>query len=61
MTRDPDVDAGRSKTTSFLISDLGTPLPLHISLSRPIGFKTEEKDGFVSALQRRIAGAGVRP
>ncbi|CAG8958941.1 hypothetical protein HYFRA_00012938 [Hymenoscyphus fraxineus] len=46
---------------SFLTSDLGAPLPLHISLSRPIGFLTEEKDGFVTSLERFISTSGIRP
>jgi hypothetical protein len=46
---------------SFLTSDLGAPLPLHISLSRPIGFATEQKDAFVDSLQRVIKSSGIRP
>lgn len=46
---------------SFLTSDLGTPLPLHISLSRPIGFLTEKKDDFVTSLDSVLKVAGVHP
>lgn len=46
---------------SFLTSDLGAPLPLHISLSRPIGFATEQKDAFVDSLKRGINSSGIRP
>ncbi|KAH8679908.1 U6 snRNA phosphodiesterase Usb1 [Tricladium varicosporioides] len=50
-----------TKIHSFLMSDLGAPLPLHISLSRPIGFATEQKDGFVSSLVQAVKSSGIRP
>ncbi|TVY90118.1 U6 snRNA phosphodiesterase, partial [Lachnellula willkommii] len=50
-----------SKLHSFLTSDLGAPLPLHISLSRPIGFGTEQKDDFVTSLETAIKSSGIRP
>jgi len=46
---------------SFLTSDLGAPLPLHVSLSRAIGFATEHKDAFVESLQHGIMASGIRP
>lgn len=46
---------------SLLTSDLAAPLPLHISLSRSIGFATERKDDFVVAVERAIRSSGVRP
>jgi hypothetical protein len=49
------------KIYSFLTSDLGAPLPLHISLSRPIGFATEHKEDFVTSLDRAIKRSGIRP
>jgi hypothetical protein len=49
------------KIHTFLTSDLGAPLPLHISLSRPIGFATEQKENFVTSLDRAIKGSGIRP
>ncbi|KAF4635444.1 hypothetical protein G7Y89_g2654 [Cudoniella acicularis] len=51
----------KPKIHSFLTSDLGAPLPLHISLSRPIGFPTELKDDFVTSLERTIKSSGIRP
>jgi hypothetical protein len=46
---------------SFLHSDLGAPLPLHISLSRPIVFLTEVKDQVVERLEQLIRTRGIRP
>lgn len=52
---------GDAKLHSFLTSDLGAPLPLHISLSRSIGFSTEQKDAFLSSLEHAIKTSGIRP
>ncbi|KAH8813168.1 hypothetical protein F5884DRAFT_787621 [Xylogone sp. PMI_703] len=46
---------------SFLTSDLGAPLPLHISLSRSLGLLTEQKDAFLSSLQNAIKSSRIRP
>ncbi|KAK6504046.1 poly(U)-specific 3'-to-5' RNA exonuclease [Arthrobotrys conoides] len=48
------------KLESFLYSDLGTQLPLHISMSRPIVLKTEERDGFVAELEKGVERSGVQ-
>lgn len=42
-------------------NDLGVPLPLHVSLSRPLALRTEQKDQFAQALKAAISGCGVRP
>ncbi|KAL1882147.1 poly(U)-specific 3'-to-5' RNA exonuclease [Diaporthe australafricana] len=43
----------------FLTSDLGAPLPLHVSLSRPFVLRTDEKDAFFELLVREIARCRV--
>ncbi|KAE9368409.1 hypothetical protein N431DRAFT_381813 [Stipitochalara longipes BDJ] len=59
--KDKTVEGAEYEIHSFLTSDLGVPLPLHISLSRPIGLTTEHKDAFVDSLQRAIDFSGIRP
>lgn len=46
---------------SFLMSDLGVPLPLHISLSRPLSFPTEEKDEFSESVEKALRSSGIGP
>ncbi|KAG0651202.1 U6 snRNA phosphodiesterase [Hyphodiscus hymeniophilus] len=55
------IRADNATVNSSLTSDLGAPLPLHVSLSRPIGFSTEVKDAFVTSLECSIKSSGVRP
>ena len=52
---------GLSLIHSLLTSDLAATMPLHISLSRAIGFATERKDDFVVAAERAIRSSGIRP
>ncbi|KAJ5254243.1 hypothetical protein N7524_011423 [Penicillium chrysogenum] len=44
---------------SLLHSDLGAQLPLHISLSRPVVLRTEQRASFTEALQKAIDDAHV--
>ncbi|KAK1255154.1 hypothetical protein MKX08_009149 [Trichoderma sp. CBMAI-0020] len=47
------------KLHSFMASDLGTPLPLHISLSRPISLSTSNKDQFLDQISSAIITSNV--
>ncbi|KAK3329486.1 U6 snRNA phosphodiesterase Usb1 [Apodospora peruviana] len=53
--------AGTSEITSFLTSDLGAPLPLHISLSRPMALTTADKDEFLEQLVASIRESNISP
>ncbi|PNP44649.1 hypothetical protein TGAMA5MH_03456 [Trichoderma gamsii] len=47
------------KLHSFITSDLGTPLPLHISLSRPISLTTANKDQFLDQISSAVNTSSV--
>ncbi|KAI9811350.1 MAG: poly(U)-specific 3'-to-5' RNA exonuclease [Pycnora praestabilis] len=59
------LEEGRSQdepsTQSLLNSDLGTQLPLHISLSRPVTLVTEQRQPFIDLLEEKVSRSGVRP
>ncbi|KAJ5367066.1 hypothetical protein N7541_001007 [Penicillium brevicompactum] len=46
---------------SLLHSDLGAQLPLHISLSRPVVLRTEQRASFTEKLQNSIRQSHVSP
>lgn len=45
---------------SLLQNELGVALPLHVSLSRPLVLKTEQKDEFLPTLIKAVNSCGVR-
>jgi hypothetical protein len=51
----------KARLSSFLVSDLGNPQPLHISLSRPFVLSTAEKDEFLGKITHAIEGCRVAP
>lgn len=54
------LEHGSKGVHSLLQNDLGVQLPLHVSLSRPMALKTEQKDSFFPQLRSAIAATGVR-
>ncbi|KAH7313568.1 hypothetical protein B0I35DRAFT_275743 [Stachybotrys elegans] len=50
-----------AKLHTFLTSDLGAPLPLHISLSRPMSLTTNDKDKFFDKLTDAITTTSTTP
>ncbi|KAF4459343.1 snrna phosphodiesterase [Fusarium albosuccineum] len=53
--------SGEIELRNFLTSDLGSPLPLHISLSRPLSLTTGNKDEFLDKVTQSFNGSGIAP
>lgn len=45
---------------SLLRSDLGAQLPLHISLSRPVVLRTEQRQSFLETFKSAIKDSNIR-
>lgn len=56
-----DVVNGEVKLHSLLANDLDVPLPLHISLSRPLSLRTADKDDFLDRITSQIRSSRVGP
>nr|POF26021.1 u6 snrna phosphodiesterase [Quercus suber] len=54
-----DIAEDGTTVHSLLENELNVPLPLHISLSRPMSLQTGDKDVFVSSVRAAIASSGV--
>lgn len=50
-----------TELNGFLTSDLGAPLPLHVSLSRPFVLSTAEKDEFLEQVTERVRRTRIPP
>jgi hypothetical protein len=50
--------SAKDDVRSLLQNDLGVALPLHISLSRPLVLRTEQKDDFFFSLKDAISSSG---
>ncbi|KAI5293885.1 poly(U)-specific 3'-to-5' RNA exonuclease [Ascosphaera acerosa] len=62
MTRAaPGAAAAPIELRSCVVNELGTRVPLHISLSRTLVLDTRVKDAFAATLRRRVASGGVKP
>ncbi|KAJ6096975.1 hypothetical protein N7486_007721 [Penicillium sp. IBT 16267x] len=57
----PQPSSSQSGIQSLLHSDLGAQLPLHISLSRPVILRTEQRSSFAGLLQERIEESRIAP
>ncbi|OAP63532.1 hypothetical protein AYL99_02759 [Fonsecaea erecta] len=57
----PAQEDSKPHVHSFLRSELGVQLPLHISLSAPLVLKTEQRDPFQTHLESRLRQGRIKP
>lgn len=57
---DDDRPGKEGKVHSLLENELGVSLPLHISLSRPLTLKTEQKNAFLLRLEKAVHDSSIR-
>jgi hypothetical protein len=65
--RDTIADQAKTRSNKLVVpkiipslqSELGAPLPLHISLSRTLHIRTEDRDDFIETLKSCLRGAAV--
>ncbi|KAJ0414289.1 U6 snRNA phosphodiesterase Usb1 [Aspergillus carlsbadensis] len=55
------LQGGGSKLHSLLHSDLGAQLPLHVSLSRPVVLRTEQRQPFLDTFERTLETSDISP
>ncbi|KAF1949478.1 hypothetical protein CC80DRAFT_484438 [Byssothecium circinans] len=60
-TKQKSIATAAPDITPSLLSPLGTPLPLHISLSRTLQIKTDDREVFLDTLTASLRNAAVRP
>lgn len=59
--RQIEAEKGASRVQTLLHSDLGAQLPLHISLSRPVVLRTEQRSAFAESLHRSLQNSQIAP
>ncbi|KAK5124263.1 hypothetical protein LTR85_001966 [Meristemomyces frigidus] len=60
QTRPASAKSKDEAVHSLLQNELGVSLPLHVSLSRPLVLRTEQRDAFLDQLRKGIQSSGVR-
>lgn len=52
---------GEIELHQFMTSDLGAPLPLHVSLSRPLSLQMAQKDDFLDRVSESLGSGSTQP